>query len=126
MDPWLRKAAFLVVGASLATGSGCFSVSAQAPYGAKVKLLPPDVPVEVSRKNQKWFILFGIIPLTPADSPRDIIEREHLTEVRVIVEDTFRDVLAGAIITILTIGIISPTTVTVEGNRAPLVSGERP
>jgi len=119
MNLWLRKAVLLLVGASLPVASGCFSVTAQAPYLANVKVLPEDVPVEVSQKYQKWYVLFGIIPLTRADEPQKIIGAEKLVEARVIIEDTLSDVLAGAAITLVTIGIFSPTTVTVEGNRAP-------
>ena len=127
MNTLLQRAILLAVcGAlligNLLTGIGCFSVTAQAPYGRDVKVLSPEEPVEVRRSFQKWYILFGIIPLTPVDGPREIIEAEQLVEARVIVEDTLKDVIAGAIISILTIGIISPTTVVVEGNRAPLPS----
>lgn len=126
MNAGFRKAVLLLVGATLPVASGCFSVTGQAPYTAHVKVLSEDVPVEVSQTYQKWYVLFGIIPLTRADEPDEIIQEEELAEARVIIEDTLSDVLAGAVITFVTIGIISSTTVTVEGNRAPVTADAAP
>jgi hypothetical protein len=124
MNRWLRNAVLLLAGASLPGASGCFSVTAQAPYMATVKVLPEETPVEVRRTSQKWYVLFGLIPLTTADEPQRIIDEEELVEARVVIEDTLADILAGAAITFITVGIFSPTTVSVEGNRsqAPLAS----
>lgn len=126
MNISFRGVLLLLAGASLPAAGGCFSVTAQAPYMAQVRVLPKDTPVEVRRSFQKWYILFGIIPLTTADAPQRIIGEEELVEARVVIEDTLADVLAGAAISLITVGILSPTTVTVEGNRAPEPAAAHP
>ena len=83
------------------------------------RLATEDAEVECTRKYQRWFIFFGLVPLTPIDVPREIIEDEKLVEVRVIAEDNWKDVVLGAAIAVITVGIFSPQTVIVEGNRAP-------
>lgn len=96
---------------------GCFSVTAQAPYGPDVKVLSADEPVEISRTFQKWYLLYGILPLSTSDTPKRVIDDEELVEVRVIIEDTLGDLITGAVVTLLSVGIVSTTTFTVEGNR---------
>ena len=57
--------------------------------------------------------------LATSDDPKLVIEEERLTEVRVVVEDTIWDIIAGGLITMISIGIFSPTSWVVEGNRGP-------
>jgi hypothetical protein len=100
--------------------AGCFSMDIQAPYGSKVKLLPPGVPVEVTRRQQKWFAIWGVFPLGGKDV-REIIAEERLVEARVYTEDSVEDAIAGFFYMLLfPTGIIVPQTYVVEGNRAPL------
>jgi hypothetical protein len=100
---------------------GCFTIRFEAPYGPDVKVLPPGVPVEVTRKYQKWYAVWGILPLSETSDPRDIILREKLVEVRIATENALEDTTSNAFIFILfQLGFIIPQTVRVEGNRAPL------
>lgn len=100
--------------------TGCFQVAIEAPYGPDVKVLPRDVPVEITRRYQKWYAIWGIFPLDPSSNPADIIEREKLVEARVYTEDAIEDVISGFFYTILfPAGIVLPQTIVVEGNRAP-------
>jgi hypothetical protein len=113
----LCRFALLVVPVASA---GCFTVQVNAPYGPDVRVLPPDVPVEVTRRYQKWYAVWGIFPLSDND-PREIIRRERLVEARVSTADSVEDVLSGIAYTLLfPAGIIVPQTVVVEGNRVPL------
>jgi hypothetical protein len=113
----LCRFALLVV--PVASG-GCFAVQINAPYGPDVRVLPPDVPVEVTRRYQKWYAIWGIFPLSDND-PREIIARERLVEARVSTADSVEDILSGIAYTLLfPAGIIVPQTVVVEGNRVPL------
>jgi hypothetical protein len=99
---------------------GCFSVTAVAPPGPDVTVLPPDVPVEVTRRYQKWYAIFGIFPLSPTSEVQDIIARERLVEARVYTEDSVEDSIAGFFYTLIfPMGILLPQEVVVEGNRAP-------
>lgn len=105
---------------ALIVTSGCFGVHGVAPYGPDVRVLPPGTPVEVSRRYQKWYALWGMLPLSDGDHPRDIIAREKLVEVRVAMEDSVEDIVSGIIyFFVFPIGIIVPQTIIVEGNRAP-------
>ena len=101
---------------------GCFGVDVRAPYGPDVMILPPDAPVEVSVRYQRWYALWGIFPLNETDNPRDIVAREKLVEVRVATEDAVDDMASGFFFTFVfpnALGIILPQTVIVQGNRAP-------
>ena len=99
---------------------GCFGVDVSAPYGPDVRILSRDEPVEVSRRYQKWFAIWGIFPLSGAD-PRQIIAEEQLVSARVYTEDSVEDIISGLIyVFFFPAGIILPQTVVVEGNRVPL------
>jgi hypothetical protein len=100
---------------------GCFSIQTYAPYGTTVKLLPPDKPAKVRRVYRTWFMLGGLVPLDNT-MPAEIIAREKLTEVRVIVEDNIHDAGIAVLVTFLLTLFILPQTVVVEGNRAPVES----
>ena len=113
----LRRSLSLILILSI---TACFQVPIDAPYGPDVKLLSRDVPVEVTRRYQKWYAVWGIFPLDPSSNPADIIAREKLVEVRVYTEDAIEDAISGFFFTILfPAGIILPQTIVVEGNRAP-------
>jgi hypothetical protein len=114
---FLTRAFLAVLAPTLA---GCFSIEISAPYGSEVKLLPPNAPVEVTRRQQKWYAIWGIFPLSGKD-PREIIAEERLVEARVYTEDSVEDAIAGFFYMLLfPTGIIVPQTFVVEGNRAPV------
>jgi len=112
--------------ALLASTAGCFFVDMQAPYGPDVKVLPRDAPVEVTRRYQKWFAIWGIFHLAGKD-PSEVIAEEKLVEARVYTEDSVEDVISGFIyFFVFPAGIILPQTIVVEGNRAPLTEDGLP
>ena len=99
---------------------GCFSVPIDAPYGQNVRVLPANKPVEVTYRYQKWYALWGLFPLTPSDTPKEIIAREGLSEVRVYTEDSIEDAISGIFyVLVFPTGIIVPQTIVIEGNRRP-------
>lgn len=98
--------------------TACFTVPINAPYGRNIKILPPDVPVEVTKRYQKWYALWGTFPLTTSDTPAEVIERENLSEVRVYTEDSIDDALAGFFyVIVFPTGMMVPQTIVIEGNR---------
>jgi len=103
-----------------ASAAGCFAVEMTAPYGPDVKILRPGVPVEVTRRYQKWFAIWGTFHLAGKD-PSEVIAEEKLVEARVYTEDSVEDVISSFIYFFcFPAGIILPQTIVVEGNRAPL------
>lgn len=97
--------------------TACFSVPLDAPYGQDVKLLPAGTPVEVTKRYQKWYAIWGIFPLTMSDYPAEVIAREDLSEVRIYTEDTVEDALSGFVYVMLMPTGILPQTIVIEGNR---------
>ena len=79
----------------LLSATGCFTVPMEAPYGPDVKILPPDEPVEISRRYQKWYAIWGVFELTAGSDPRHVIDEEELVEVRVYTEDSIEDIISG-------------------------------
>ena len=119
----LRRSFSIILILSL---TACFQVPINAPYGHDVKILPRDVPVEVTRRYQKWYAIWGIFALDPSSNPADIIAREKLVEARVYTEDAIEDAISGFFYVILfPAGIILPQTIVVEGNRAPRETAEQ-
>lgn len=117
MTTLARKLIYLLLAFSL---TACFRVPMEAPYGPDVKILARDEPVEVTRRYQKWYAIWGIFPLDPSSNPADIVAREHLVEARIYTEDSVEDVIAGFFYAIIfPAGILLPQTIVVEGNRAP-------
>ena len=113
-----HTAALTALLVALLPQTACFTVEGVAPYGADVTLIPGDEPVEVSRRYQKWYAIWGVFDLTPTANARDVIKREELVEVRIYTEDAVEDVISGFFYTLLfPAGIILPQTVVVEGNR---------
>lgn len=80
MTTLARKLIYLLLAFSL---TACFRVPMEAPYGPDVKILARDEPVEVTRRYQKWYAIWGIFPLDPSSNPADIVAREHLVEARI-------------------------------------------
>jgi hypothetical protein len=118
----LRLLTGVLLSAMLPALAGCFPIEVSAPYGSNVRVLPSDVPVEVTRRQQMWFAIWGIFPLSGKD-PREIIAEERLAEARVYTEDSVEDAVAGFFYMLLyPSGIIVPQTYIVEGNRLPVES----
>ena len=97
--------------------TACFSVPLDAPYGQDVMLLPAGTPVEVTKRYQKWYAIWGIFPLTMSDSPAEVIARENLSEVRIYTEDTIEDAFSGFVYVMLIPAGILPQSIVIEGNR---------
>ena len=110
----IKRIVFALLTLSL---TACFSVPLDAPYGKDVKLLPAGTPVEVTKRYQKWYAIWGIFPLTMSDSPAEVIAREDLSEVRIYTEDTVEDALSGFVYIILMPTGILPQSIVIEGNR---------
>jgi hypothetical protein len=122
----LRRRPILVACLSLSLlTAGCFTIPTYAPHGASVKILPPDQPAQVRREYRTWFMLGGLVPLDNT-MPAEIIAREKLTEVRVIVKDTLQDAGIAAFYSFLVPILIIPQTIVIEGNRAPVESNVTP
>jgi len=99
--------------------SGCFTTSIDASYGENVRLLPANTPVEVTKRYQKWYALWGVFPLTPSDTVAATITREGLVEARIYTEDSLEDAISGFFyVIIFPTGIIMPQTIVIEGNRS--------
>jgi hypothetical protein len=101
--------------------TGCFTVPTYAPYGEPIRIMAPDEPAQVRRVYRTWFMFGGLVPLDNT-MPAEIIAREKLTSVRVIVEDNIQDAGSAVLATILLPLFILPQTVIVEGNREPIDS----
>jgi hypothetical protein len=111
----LRMAGLLLAFPAL---SGCFNIDLVAPHGADVTLISSKEPVTVRREYRTWFVVWGMTPLDNT-MPELTIEREKLTEVRVVTEDNIPDALHGILYNVLIpIGLVTQTVI-VEGNRAP-------
>ena len=102
------------------TATGCFHIRAAAPpLPAHVRLLPPDAPVEVTRKYQTFYYAWGLFPMNQADQVQYIIEQEHLVEARVIQGGQWQGILAGFVGAIAISGFVLPQNIAIEGNRTP-------
>jgi hypothetical protein len=84
-----------------------------------VRLLPPDAPVEVTRKYQTFYYAWGLFPMTQSDQARYIIEQEHLVEARVTQGGLLEGIIAGFFGATVIGGFILPQNLTIEGNRTP-------
>jgi hypothetical protein len=115
-----RAGAALLAGALAVTASGCFHIRAAAPpLPARVRLLPPDAPAEVSRKYQTFYYAWGLFPMNQADQVQYIIEQEHLVEARVVQGGQLQGILAGFIGAMAIGGFVLPQNLAIEGNRTP-------
>jgi hypothetical protein len=105
--------------AVLALGvAGCAHVDVVAPPGPAVYLVSSSAPMPVERRWRTWFLAWGI---TPFDNtmPTEYIQREQLTEVRVIVEDNVPDAFLSILYNVIMPFGLVPQTVVLQGNRAP-------
>lgn len=115
-----RLIAAALAGLLACTTTACFHVRAEAPpLPEHVRLLPPDAPVEVSRKYQTFYYAWGLYPMTQSDQAMYIIEQERLVEARVIQGGLVEGIIAGFFGAIFINGFVLPQNITVEGNRTP-------
>ncbi len=107
------------------TTTACFHVRVEAPpFPEHVRLLPPDAPVEVSRKYQTFYYAWGLYPMSQSDQAMYIIEQERLVEARVIQGGLVEGIIAGFFGAIFINGFVLPQNITVEGNRTPTLPAE--
>jgi len=96
---------------------GRFHVDLYAPRGREIWLISSDEPVEVERRWHLWFVAWGA-SLVNEEQADQMIEREQLTELRLVTEDNIPDAGLGFLYNILIpIGIVNQTLV-LQGNRA--------
>jgi hypothetical protein len=119
-----RRAVTALLLAALGTSSsGCFYIHGQAPPLPKhVRLLPPDAPVEVTRKYQTFYYAWGLFPMSRSDRPQYIIEQEQLVEARIIQGGLTEGIIAGFFGAIFINGFVLPQNITIEGNRTPTMA----
>jgi hypothetical protein len=98
--------------------TGCAHVDVVAPHGPAVYLVSSVEPMPVERRWRTWFLAWG---LTPIDNtmPAEYIQREQLTEVRVIVEDNIPDAFHSILYNVIMPFGLVPQTVVLQGNRSP-------
>ena len=114
----MRRIGWLLV--ALLALTGCFNVDVVAPHGTEVYLVSTNVSTQVRRQWRTWYGIYGAVPVTDT-LPDQIIQREGLTDVRIIVQDNIPDGGIGFFYTILVpIGLV-PQTIVIEGNRPPAV-----
>lgn len=98
--------------------SGCFTVDVAAPYGTDITLVSSASPTTVRREYRTWFVAWGLTHLDNT-MPDLVLDRERITEARIIVEDNVPDALHGILYNILIpIGLVTQTVI-IEGNRTP-------
>jgi hypothetical protein len=101
--------------------AGCFQIDLYAPHGMDVYLMSEKKPAEVHRQWRTWFVVWGLVPQGER-MPDEMIDREKLTEVRVITVDTVPDAGIGLLYNVLIpIGLCTQSMV-IEGNRGPVNS----
>jgi hypothetical protein len=101
--------------------TGCAHVDVVAPHGPAVYLASSQDTMPVERRWRTWFLAWG---LTPFDHtmPAEYIQREQLTEVRVIVEDNIPDALHSILYSVIIPFGVVPQTVVLQGNRLPVAA----
>jgi len=115
-----RRIVSLSLAALLSTAQGCFYIHGAAPPLPKnIRLLPPDAPVEVTRKYQTFYYAWGLFPMNRSDEPQYIIEQEQLVEARITQGGLTEGIIAGFIGALAIEGFIVPQNITIEGNRTP-------
>ena len=97
---------------------GCAHVAVVAPHGPPVYLVSSQDPVQVERRWRTWFVAWGVTPLDNT-MPAEYIQREQLTEVRVIVEDNVPDALHSILYNVIMPFGLMPQSMVLQGNRAP-------
>lgn len=92
--------------------SGCFNTELVAPANSNVRVLSAKEKASYHHEYRNWYILWGAVPVF-ATQPEELIQKNHLTSVRVQTEDTVVD----GIISYFTVEFsILPQTVVIEGN----------
>ena len=98
--------------------TGCAHVDVVAPHGPSVYLSSNSAPMSVERRWRTWFLAWGISPFDNT-MPVEYIQREQLTEVRVIVEDNVPDAFHSILYNVIFPFGLVPQTVVLQGNRSP-------
>jgi hypothetical protein len=98
--------------------TGCAHVEVVAPHGPPVYLAAASEPLPVERRWRTWFLAWGITPIDNT-MPGEYIQRESLTEVRVIVEDNVPDALHSILYNVIMPFGLVPQTVVLQGCRQP-------
>ena len=108
----MRYLILLCLGLSM---GGCFTTTLSAPEKQQVRILAQDEKAQFKTEFKDWYILGGLIPVYRHNIP-DLIQDEHLVDVRVQTEDRISD----GVITFLTNYILPvfPQSIVVEGNTA--------
>jgi hypothetical protein len=116
----IRRGVAGLLAALLPLAQGCFYIHGDAPPLPKnIRVLPPDTPVEVTRKYQTFYYAWGLFPMTQSDQPQYIIEQEQLVEARITQGGLLEGIIAGLIGAFAISGFIVPQNITIEGNRTP-------
>ncbi len=91
--------------------SACFTTDLTAPPDHSVTIMATDEPAEFRKEYKNYYLFYGILPVWTT-SPEEIIAAEGLSEARAQTLDTVSD----AVINLLSLLIVFPQTVVVEGN----------
>jgi hypothetical protein len=111
-----------IIFAGLLLGAtGCAHVEVVAPHGPPVYLVSAAAPMPVERRWRTWFLAWGITPIDNT-MPDEYIQREQLTEVRVIVEDNVPDALHSILYNVIIPFGLVPQTVVLQGSRQPVAT----
>jgi len=103
--------------------TGCAHVAVMAPAGPPVYLAPSDASLPVERRWRTWYVVWGVTPLDDK-MPAEYIQREHLSELSVIVEDNIPDGLHSFLYsTIMPVGLV-PQTIILKGSRTVPALGQ--
>ena len=97
---------------------GCAHVSVVAPPGQTVYLASSVDKTQVQRRWHSWYLTWGLTPFNNA-MPAEYIQREQLTEVRIIVEDNIPDALNAILYNVVMPFGLVPQTIIMQGNRPP-------
>jgi hypothetical protein len=111
----------IVLAGLMLAATGCAHVAVVAPPGREVYLVASGQTLPVERRWRTWFLVWGITPLDNT-MPAEIIQREQLTEVRVIVEDNIPDALHSILYNVIIPFGVVPQTVVLQGNRLPVAA----
>jgi hypothetical protein len=108
----------MILAGLLLGATGCAHVDVVAPPGPAVYLVSSSAPMPVERRWRTWFLAWGITPMDNT-MPDEYIQREQLTEVRVIVEDNVPDALHSILYNVIIPFGLVPQTVVLQGRRQP-------
>jgi hypothetical protein len=109
------KLALLLAGFAVGA-TGCAHVDVVAPRGQTVYLAPASAPLPVERRWRTWFLVWGYSPLDNT-MPAEYIQREQLTQVRVVVEDNALDALHSFLYNVYITSGLVPQTLVLQGTR---------